>query len=103
MSKKHKKGMKPTQVFLPEEILNMAKERAKEFGMSLSEFLRAIIVAGVKYGLYVPGEEGFPELKFGLSEEDLEKIVEEILKALEERDKEKAKRSILRKLLEWFR
>lgn len=100
MSKKHKKGMKPVQVFLPEEVLNMARERAKEFGMSLSEYLRAIIVSGVKYGLYVPGEE-LPTFKVRLSEEELEKITDAVKEVL--REEKKAKKGILRKLIEWFR
>ena len=103
MSKKHKKGMKPVQVFLPEDLVEIAKERAGEFGMSLSEYLRSIIVAGVKYGLYVPGEE-LPTFKVRLSEEELEKITDAVKEALqEEKEKEKAKKGILRKLIEWFR
>jgi len=93
--------MKPIQIFLPEDIINEAKERAKDLGITFSEYLREIIITGVKYGLYLPGLEGPPELKLGLNEEAIKRIVEEIIKAIEE--KEKTKKNILKKLLEWFR
>lgn len=99
---KAKKGMKPVIVYLPPEIIEEAKERAKELGISFSEFLREIIISSIKYGLFVPGSNEL-KLELKLSEEDINKIVEEIEKLLEEKEQEKEKKKLLRKLLEWFR
>ncbi len=95
---KRKKGMKPVQVFLPEEVLKKAKERAKELGISTSELLREIIIGSLKYGILIPGEGEFP-LKVRITDEDLEKIKEAVKEALGRREK----KGIWKKISEWFR
>ena len=97
---KGKKGMRPVQIFLPPDLLEEAKKRAQELGISLSEYFRQILITAVRFGFLIPGEEA-PRIEARLSEEDLEEIAKRVLEALEERAKER--KSIWRKILEWFR